>query len=280
VNGINHLVLAARDLDALAAHYAGLGFTLAPRSQHPFGTGNVVVQLRGGYIELLSVTRPDDIVEHDRDRFSFSAFNRDYLARHEGFSMLVMGSDDASADNAAWRAAGLPTYSPFDFKRQARLPDGEEITVGFSLAFTSTPAAPWLGHFACQHYRPDYFEQSRYLTHDNGARTIADVWISGQDALALRDHMAAFTGVRAMSGAGRIDFATPNATIVLAEPPVFENAFGVLPPHPADGPHLAGFTVGCSTLEALPTARLAAVGDGYVLPPDRNFGTALRFIKA
>ena len=48
--------------------------------------------------------------------FSFSAFNRDFLARDEGFSMLVLGTPDAVADIAAWRAAGLKTYPPFDFR--------------------------------------------------------------------------------------------------------------------------------------------------------------------
>ena len=42
---INHLVLASNDLDAMRSAYAALGFTLAPRGQHPFGTGNSVIQL-------------------------------------------------------------------------------------------------------------------------------------------------------------------------------------------------------------------------------------------
>ena len=156
MKSLNHLVIAGHDLDALCDTWSALGFTLTPRGQHPFGTGNAVIQLHGCYIELLAVTVPQDIVEHGAESFSFSAFNRDYLARHEGFSMLVLDSADAAADIARWRKAGLKTYAPFDFSRMARLPDGEDIRVGFSLAFVSTPAAPWLGHFACQHYRPDY----------------------------------------------------------------------------------------------------------------------------
>ena len=110
MRGINHLVLAGNDLDAMRSAYAALGFTLAPRGQHPFGTGNSVIQLHGSYLELLAVTKPQDVVEHGPRSFSFSAFNRDYLKRHEGFSMLVFDTPDAGADLAAWqkrRAADL-----------------------------------------------------------------------------------------------------------------------------------------------------------------------------
>ena len=144
MKGINHLVLAGHDLEAMRSHYAGLGFTVTPRAQHPFGTGNSLIQLHGTYLEPLAVTVPQDVPEHRAGHFSFAAFNRDYLARHEGFSMLALDASDARADIEAWRAAGLQTYEPFDFSRTAKMPDGEEITVGFSLAFVSHPAAPWL----------------------------------------------------------------------------------------------------------------------------------------
>ena len=107
MRGINHLVLAGKDLDAMRGAYAALGFTVAPRGQHPFGTGNSVIQLHGSYLELLAVTKPQDVVEHGRRSFSFSAFNRDYLKRHEGFSMLVFDTPDAGADLASWQSAGL-----------------------------------------------------------------------------------------------------------------------------------------------------------------------------
>src|SRR5690606_19049376 len=104
MKGIDHLVLAGRDLEAMRDVYGGLGFTLTPRAQHPFGTGNTAIQLQGGYLELLAVTRPEDVVEPLPRQFSFSAFNRDYLARHEGFSMLVLGTDNATAEIAEWQA--------------------------------------------------------------------------------------------------------------------------------------------------------------------------------
>jgi len=279
MRGINHLVLAGHNLDAMRATYEGLGFTLTPRGQHPFGTGNTVIQLHGCYLELLAVTRPQDVPEHPLRNFSFAAFNRDYLARHEGFSMLVFDTPDARADLVSWRGAGLHTYEPFDFSRAAKMPNGEEIAVGFSLALVSNPAAPWVGLFACQHYRPDYYEQERYLAHANTAQDVREVWISGDGALELSDFMAKVTGLAPNKPARDcIKFDTRTGAVILADSPAFEAAFGEAPPHPEDGPHLSGFTIGCRSLDSFSGSGLIQIDGHYVLPAARNFGTVLRFI--
>jgi hypothetical protein len=83
MRGINHLVLTGHDLEALRRAYQNLGFTVTPKGQHPFGTENSIIQLHGTYLELLSVTTPQDVPGHQTGYFSFAAFNRDYLSRHE-----------------------------------------------------------------------------------------------------------------------------------------------------------------------------------------------------
>jgi glyoxalase-like protein len=290
MKAINHLVLAGYDLEGMRSHYQGLGFTVTPRGQHPFGTGNALVQLHGTYLELLAVTAPQDVPEHRAGHFSFAAFNRDYLARHEGFSMLVLDTADARADIAAWRAAGLQTYEPFDFSRTAKMADGQEITVSFSLAFVSHPAAPWLGLFACQHYSPHYFEQPRYLQHANGATAVQDIWIVGESAPDLAGFMHTVTGAKTNSEDPAISedsaisedpsvtmLQTRIGTIVLARPQAFEKAFDLPAPHPQDGPHLAALTVTCQTMGQF--ADLPRIGNRYVLAPENNFGTALGFLE-
>src|SRR5262249_26288350 len=154
--------------------------------------------------------------------------NRDYLARHEGFSMLVLDTADARADIEAWRAAGLQTYEPFDFSRTAKLPDGQEIMVGFSLAFVSHPAAPWLGLSACHHLSPHYFEQPRYLQHGNGATAVQDVWIVGETAPALASFLQTVSGAKLVAEASSsTTLQTRTGAIVLAQSSAFERAFGV-----------------------------------------------------
>lgn len=280
MKGINHLVLAGRDLEAMRSNYQALGFTITPRGQHPFGTGNSIIQLHGTYLELLSVTIPQDVPEHGTGNFSFAAFNRDYLARHEGFSMMVLDTPDARADSEAWQVAGLQTYEPYDFSRMAKMPDGTDVRVGFSLAFVSHPAAPWLGLFACQHYRPEYYAQPQYLKHPNTASSVQDVWIVGEKAMDLASYIHTVTGANSSSeGSDDMAFQTGAGTIVLARPQAFEAAFGVAPPHPEDGPHLAGFTVACHAVGQLAGLPLVGTGNRHVLAPNENFGTAIGFVE-
>jgi hypothetical protein len=280
MKGINHLVLAGHDLEAMRSAYQVLGFTVTPRGQHPFGTGNSIIQLHGTYLELLSVTVPQDVPEHRAEHFSFAAFNRDYLARHEGFSMMVLDTPDARADIESWRAAGLQTYEPFDFSRTAKMPDGTDVRVGFSLAFVSHPAAPWLGLFACQHYKPEYYAQPHYLKHFNGASTVEDVWISGDTVQDLVDFMHIVTGANAVrEGLDHTVFRTRTGSIVLAGPRAFEAAFGVSPPHPEDGPHLAALTMGCHAPGSLADLPPKKTGNRHVLTPAKNFGTAIGFVE-
>jgi catechol 2,3-dioxygenase-like lactoylglutathione lyase family enzyme len=182
---IDHIVLAVRDLDAAAKTYEGLGFTLTPRAAHEdrMGTSNRLAQFAGrNFIELLEVDRPGKLAPHDFSRtppcFSFGAHNRDRVAEREGASMLVFAGDDARADIAAFEAAGVPTYAPFDFERRARLPDGREVTVSFSLAFATSPEMPKIVFFVCQNRAQEHFWKPAFQAHSNGALGIAAVTLA------------------------------------------------------------------------------------------------------
>src|SRR5262249_18838994 len=278
MKGINHLVLASHDLEALRSAYQALGFAVKQRGGLPFGISNSIVQLQGSYLELLSVT--GDVPEHSPRHFSFGAFNRDYLARHEGFSMLVLDTPDARADIASWRAAGLHAYEPFDFSKMATTHDGKDIKLSFSLAFVSHPAAPWFALFACQYGQPEFYTQAQYLNHPNSASTVQDVWITGETAPDLADFVSKVTGASSVRKCADLPVLQPQTgAIVLARPQAFEAAFGVSAPHPEDGPHLAGFTIGCRDLSHLASLDLAKVGGRYVVPPSRGFGTAIGFAE-
>ena len=95
--GLDHLVLGVHDLDAAAALYQRLGFTVGARNTHPWGTQNRIVQFPGAFLELITVGDAGAIPPHGQRRFSFGAFVRDALARGEGMSMLVLESKDAAA---------------------------------------------------------------------------------------------------------------------------------------------------------------------------------------
>src|ERR1700709_305410 len=97
--GLDHIVHAVRDLDAAAALYQRLGFTVGPRNRHPWGTQNHIVQLPGFFLELLSVVEPEKL---GNDGFSenFGRYHQRFLARQEGLSFLILESRDIAADAA------------------------------------------------------------------------------------------------------------------------------------------------------------------------------------
>ncbi len=190
--GIDHLVLAVRDLDEASAFYEGLGFTLTPRAQHPFGTGNRLAQLQGGFLEILGVTEPDWITEAGPGQFSFGAYNRDYLERGEGMSMIAMQSEDWQRDCADFEAAGLSLPEPFAFSRMAKQPDGTEVEMGFDLTFAPREDAADAVFFTCCHrHAPEHFYKPQYQTHANGAARIARVAIETPDGAATRAFLEA-----------------------------------------------------------------------------------------
>ena len=93
--GLDHIVHAVRDLDAAADLYRRLGFTVGARNKHPWGTHNHIIQLSGFFIELLTFAEPEKL---GSDGFStmFGAYNRDFITRGEGFSLLILESKDAN----------------------------------------------------------------------------------------------------------------------------------------------------------------------------------------
>jgi len=172
---IDHLVLPVADLEAARETYRRMGFTLTPTAHHPWGTANSLVQLQGNFLELLAVTEPEKIPAPAPGEFSFGAFSQAFLKKRQGLSMLVFQSLDARRDQAEFAARGLETYAPFDFSRQAKLPDGSMATVAFSLAFVTDPRMPDAAFFTCQQHAPQYFWKPDYQRHANGARSVMEV---------------------------------------------------------------------------------------------------------
>lgn len=282
MRGIDHLVLCGRDLAAMRDNYAALGFTLTPEARHPFGTGNRLVQLEGCFLELLSVVEPERIGPAGAERFSFAAFNRDFLRRGEGMSMLVLDSDDARADVAAFRDRGLRTYEPFDFERKARLPNGDEVTVGFSLAFATDPGMPGIAFFTCQQHAPEHFWKPQYQRHANRALTILDVSLVAERPEEHAAFLSAFAGVRPEAVAGGITLRTARGNISCITPAAFAQCFGRAPDM-GQGPYFGGFTIGVRRVaqleEAITSQAYRLRKDGVhraVLPLDVN-GSAIAF---
>src|SRR6202162_2176230 len=131
--GLDHIVHAVHDLDAAAELYRRAGFTVGARNRHPWGTHNRIVQFPGVFIELIAVGEPELIAPPTARSFSFGDFTRSFLGREQGLAMLVLEGEDAAADVADFRKAGIGHFEQFDFEREAKRPDGATVKVAFSL---------------------------------------------------------------------------------------------------------------------------------------------------
>ncbi len=244
--GIDHIVHAVRDLDAAAALYKSLGFTVGTRNLHPreWGTQNRVVQTPGSYIELLALANTSGMVPHGPHHFSFGAFNRDFLTRGEGLSMLVLRGEGA-ADADAFRSKGISNFDLFEFEREARKPDGSPVTLSFALAFACDPNAPDLGFFTSKQGRPELFWNPAFQKHANSTTDIAGVVMVAADPERHRHVLACFVGGDADQANDGFAFDTSRGVIEMTTPDAFLRRFGVAAPDVSRGARLAAirFTV-------------------------------------
>lgn len=267
---IDHLVVMTSDLEAARAGWEQLGFTTTPRAVHPFGTANSLIQLQGNFVELLEVDDAAKIPPMDGSFFSFAAHNQAFLgAMGEGASMLVLTSSDRDADREGWIARGLPSYDPVDFERKARLPDGSETRVAFSLAFTGDPLLTGLGFFVCQQHTPAAFWKPDYQRHRNGARRIRAVTLSAPEPEAVRPFLEGYTGGRCGPAGGDGGYSVGLA----------QDRIEVVPGGAAAIPAVE---IAVADVEAAATLIPGAWRDGaaIVLPSEITNGVALRLVQA
>lgn len=249
--GLDHLVMVVNDLEAARADYERLGFTTTPRALHPFGTENFLVQMQGNFLEVVGIADASIIPDHAPGVFSFARGNADFLARREGMSSLVFQSQDARADRADFLAAGLNAFENVDFSRKARLPDGSEVTVAFSLAFVTDPTMPETTFFTCQQHAPEHFWKPAYQVHANGARHAAETIMVAPDPRAHRGFFAGTHGDGAVSvDGGAVSVSTSLGTISIITPAAFRARFDRDTPGPSDTAHFAGFRIAVENLNA------------------------------
>jgi hypothetical protein len=233
---------AVRDLDALIALYRRLGFTVGARNRHApeWGTQNHIVQLPGFFVELLALADVSTIAPHAAQFFSFGAFNRDFLARGEGLSLLVVEGSDSESEARGFRNAGIGDFAIYRFAREAKRPDGTPTQVAFSLAYARDDTAPDVGFFSCRQTYPENFWNPAFQQHANGVTGIAGVVLVADQPDDHRGFFAAFIGTAEIaSHAGGITIATPRGDIQVLTRSAFTEAFGVASPDLTRGARLA-----------------------------------------
>ena len=159
--GIDHLVIAVRDLDRAEAQYRRLGFALTPRGHHvKLGSYNHCAMFAQDYLELLA--------QGTRSRPALERF----LRTREGIAGIALRTADARRTFAELRQQGVAIADPVDFGRPVDTPEGQR-----EARFTTTELDndTTAGHrvFFCEHKTPELVWLPQYLAQPNGVTALA-----------------------------------------------------------------------------------------------------------
>jgi len=186
--GIDHCMIVVSDLDAAAARYRRLGFTLTPRGTHSafMGTGNYCVMFHDDYLELLGILQPTDA----------NAARMRALARDgEGLKEMALAGPSADAARDAFAAAGLDPLAPIEFSRPVKI-GGDTRDAKFRVTRLPFDKLPGLNLFMCQHYTRDVVWLPEYRRHANGVHGVAGLIVAAADPAAMAVPYAKLFGSR------------------------------------------------------------------------------------
>lgn len=273
--GLDHVVVAVRNLDAAAAAWKALGFTVSPRGTHSahLGSGNYTVMFGDDYIELLGILNETD---HNQPTVAF-------LKEREGIERTAFTTDDAAAGVAELKSRGLAGGGPISFSRPVDLPNGGKGEAAFNVFTWPLDEAPaGLRIFACQHLTRDTVWIPELQHHANGAQRLVRVEVvaaAPKDAAAQLARLidqpveAAGNGFRVASGGHRAVFEFYDAaTFAQRYPDAVRNGAA------KDG--AAAIVIASDDLakvRALPGA--VAHGDAVSLPAASATGVIISFVK-
>ncbi len=210
VIGLDHVVVAVRDLDASAKTWGALGFTISPRGLHSphLGSGNYTIMFGSDYIELLGIVTTTD----------HNAGTRAFLEKREGLERSAFTALDATKGVVELNAKGIAATGPLDFSRPVDLPNGGKAEARFSTMHWPSDEKPGgMRIFACQHLTRDAVWIPELQVHTNTAKRLDRVEIISADPRKAADHMARLidqTVVEEDDGAFRVPSGSTRAAFV------------------------------------------------------------------
>ncbi|AID29971.1 hypothetical protein ACVILI_003819 [Mesorhizobium sp. USDA 4775] len=225
---LDHLVLPTGSLEVARARLAALGFVVAPTGIHPFGTENCCVFLADGtYLEPLAIGNEQAAIDATAAGNVFVARDRLYRDSRgdEGFSAVVLGTDNADTDHARFVDAGLSAGDTLSFSRAFTDTSGKSDTASFKLAFAATRGAPDAFLFACQRINAPKVDRAALQAHANRASGILEV-VAVSDQPTEQSRLVS-VAVNDPAGAKDGAFLLPNATLSVLDPKSFTARFGI-----------------------------------------------------
>src|SRR5262249_9212701 len=192
--GIDHVVIAVRDLDRAESQYRRLGFALTPRGHHlKLGSYNHCAMFAVAYLELLAQgtqTRPE---------------LEGCLRMREGIAGIALRTTDARQTFEGMRKQGVAISESVDFGRPVDTPGGKREA---RFATTELDNDTTAGHrvFFCEHKTPELVWLPQYLAQPNGVTSLGGLVVVDADT-----RLAGVLGQALDEEAGAIEYLSPPA---------------------------------------------------------------------
>ena len=199
ITGIDHIVIAVRELNAAMESYRRLGFSVVAGGAHPYGSHNALIGFEdGSYIELLgfyeeSPAHPWWDLLHERGG---------------GLIDFCLATDDIRADLAAFRAQGVATGDLTEGGR--RRPDGYEVKGLMPFIIEDvTPRAQRLPGETTQANGVTGIHCLSLAAEDAGRYATIMGAVLGQDGQASIDEDLGASGIRFEVGSHVLEYLSP-----------------------------------------------------------------------
>lgn len=178
ISGLDHAIIAVRDLEAARSRFEALGFTCAPLGNHVGkATANHCIMFPDSYLELVGINEPDNPDTLDLARF--------FASRGEGLVRVALSTSDADAARAGIKARGFSPTGPDDLARPLENPPG--AMVRFRNLQIPHHETGGLGTFLCGHTTPALMRPEGSTGHANGARNLVGALAVADDVGAVSD---------------------------------------------------------------------------------------------
>lgn len=231
---LDHAVVAVNDLDVAQRVFERLGFNVAPRGVHPFGTHNANIYFENGFmIELLAVDEPQTYRRSAREHNTFTRNDAEYraIAWQQGISHVVVDTKDASADHQAFMDAGISGGPIVTFSRDFVHGDGRKAKVSAKLAFATPEKAAAAYWFSCEDIEAPSANDPGLFDHPNGVQHLLEVISVSSEPTDFSSFLETVYKVKPVCNpCGSLDMVLHNARHSLSQPHVVAERFGISVP--------------------------------------------------
>jgi hypothetical protein len=179
---LDHVVVNAKfDMDAVAACFEKLGFSLTERGYHSLGSVNHLMMFDDHYLELVGLP------------LNTTTLRQEVLDSTLGIDGLVFKTDDAVGVHDRLRDLKFRVGEPQFFTRPVTV-NGKEEVAKFCTTRLAPGEMPAGRVYFCEHITPEWVFRPEWAVHPNGAQALIELVIVSPNPAAEAARYAELTG--------------------------------------------------------------------------------------